>query len=117
MGVENANGADFVGILAEPIAATDDDYATAGKLKGVWVPEDATAEAGFTVVNGTFTTADIGKTAKRTLSQHLLALQSTLCEKLSTKVKIKGSTDKGKIIIPYKTREELEKLHSLLSRK
>lgn len=33
MGVENASGADFVGILAEPIASTDTDYATAGKLK------------------------------------------------------------------------------------
>jgi hypothetical protein len=29
MGVENAGGDDFYGILAEPIAATDADYATA----------------------------------------------------------------------------------------
>lgn len=28
-GAENATGADFIGILAEPIVATDDDYATA----------------------------------------------------------------------------------------
>lgn len=49
MGAENASGADFVGILAEIIATTDSDYATAGKLKDVWVPNTPDAEAYFTV--------------------------------------------------------------------
>lgn len=65
MGVENAAGADFKGILAEPIASTDDDYATAGKLKGVLVPISRdTAEAFFTVGEGTFTAVDEGKTVQ-----------------------------------------------------
>ena len=45
MGAENAAGADFVGISAEPIASTDSDYATAGKLKLVRVPNTPEAEA------------------------------------------------------------------------
>lgn len=64
MGTENAAGADFIGILAEPIASTDDDYATAGKLKAVRVPMNEQALARFTVVGGTFTAIDEGKTAK-----------------------------------------------------
>ena len=63
-GVENAAGADFVGILAEPVIATDTDYATAGKLKGVWIPTTAEAEAYFTVGEGTFTAIDEGKTVQ-----------------------------------------------------
>jgi len=51
----------FMGILAEPIAATDADYAVAKKLKSVWVPLCANATAEFTVGAGTFTTADVGK--------------------------------------------------------
>ena len=54
----------FAGIMAEPIVATDSDYATSGKLKGVYVPLNAAAEAKFTVGAGTFTTADIGKSVK-----------------------------------------------------
>lgn len=62
MGTENALGADFVGILAERIAATDTDYATAGKLKAVWIPKSyAHSEAYFTVTAGTFTAADVFK--------------------------------------------------------
>lgn len=65
MGVENAAGADFVGILAEPIAAADSDYATAGKLKAVLIPLSRdTAEAFFTVGEGTFTAIDEGKTVQ-----------------------------------------------------
>lgn len=63
-GVENAAGKDFKGILAEPIVATDDDYATAGKLKGVWIPMTPNAEAYFTVGAGTFTAVDVGKTVQ-----------------------------------------------------
>jgi len=63
-GVENASGKDFKGILAEPIAATDDDYATAGKLKGVRVPRSLYAKAFFTVTAGTFTAVDVGKTVQ-----------------------------------------------------
>lgn len=61
MGVENASGADFVGILAERIATTDSDYATAGKLKAVWIPKSIHSEAYFTVTAGTFTAADVFK--------------------------------------------------------
>lgn len=62
MGTTNATGADFQGILAEPIVSTDSDYATAGKLKSVWVPVSAAAEAYFAVGAGTFTAADVFKT-------------------------------------------------------
>lgn len=59
--VENAAWDDFEGILAEPIAATDDDYATAWKLKWVWKPKTPNAKAYFTVWAWTFTAADVGK--------------------------------------------------------
>ena len=64
MGTTGASGANFTGILAEPIAATDADYATAGKLKGVWIPRNQTAEAEFTVWAGTFTLVDVYKTVQ-----------------------------------------------------
>lgn len=64
MGVENATGADFMGILAEAIVSTDTDYATAGKLKGVWVPKSTLARAYFTVGAGTFTAADVFRTVE-----------------------------------------------------
>jgi hypothetical protein len=64
MGVENVTGADFRGILAEPVATTDADYATAGKMKGVWYPLSPNAEMYFTVGAGTFTKADVGKTVE-----------------------------------------------------
>ena len=64
MGVENATWADFLGILAEPIATTDADYATAGKLKGVRVPKTPYAKAYFAVGAGTFTAADVFKTVE-----------------------------------------------------
>ena len=64
MGVENVTGADFMGILAEPIVSTDSDYATAGKLKGVWVPTTPYAKAYFKVGAGTFTAADVFKTVE-----------------------------------------------------
>ena len=54
-GVENASGADIVGIIAEPIASTDADYATAGKMKACRVPRSMDAIANFTVGAGTFT--------------------------------------------------------------
>jgi len=59
----NSNGNNFYGIMAEPTRSTDSDYATAGKTKKVWVPAARQCEARFTVGAGTFTTADIGKTA------------------------------------------------------
>lgn len=64
MGTENASGADFQGILNQPISTTDPDYATAGKLKNVWVPISNTCEAQFKRISGTLTTADIGKTVE-----------------------------------------------------
>ena len=64
MGVENATGADFIWILAEPIKATDGDYATAGKEKGVWVPKNPYALAYFKVGAGTFTKADVFRTVE-----------------------------------------------------
>lgn len=57
----NANGQNIQGILAEPIASTDSDYATAGKLKMVYVPKTTSAIAEFTVGAGTFTAADVGR--------------------------------------------------------
>lgn len=57
----NANGQNVIGILAEPIVATDSDYATAGKLKGVRVPRSPMAECFFTVWSWTFTAADVGR--------------------------------------------------------
>ena len=36
--VGNIAGDDTMGILAEPIVSTDADYATAGKLKAVYLP-------------------------------------------------------------------------------
>lgn len=64
MWLENAAGADFVGILCEPIAATDLDYATAGKLKYVWVPQSTKAKCYFAVGTGTFTLVDVQKTVE-----------------------------------------------------
>lgn len=64
MGTENALWADFLGILAEPIKATDGDYSTAGKLKGVRVPKSIYAKAYFKVGAGTFTLADVFKTVE-----------------------------------------------------
>ena len=62
MPISNATGQNFQGILAEPIAASDADYAVAGKLKGVWVPRTRSCEAIFSVGAGTFTLADVGRT-------------------------------------------------------
>lgn len=61
MPTSNATGQNFQGILAEAIATTDADYATAGKLKGVWVPRNQSCEAYFSVGAGTFTLADVGR--------------------------------------------------------
>lgn len=61
---ENATWADFYGILMEPIASTDDDYATAGKLKAVAIPKTPYAKAFFTVGAGTFTAVDVFKTVE-----------------------------------------------------
>lgn len=64
MGVENAAGSDFVGILAERIETTDDDYATTFKQKKVWVRKSVDSRAYFTVGAGTFTTADVARTVE-----------------------------------------------------
>lgn len=61
-GTTNANGANYKGILMETIAATDADYATAGKLKLVAIPlNPQSSKAFFTVGSGTFTAADVGR--------------------------------------------------------
>lgn len=60
-GTTNANGQNVVGILAEPIASTDSDYATGGKMKMVWIPTSPEAEMKFKVGAGTFTAADVGR--------------------------------------------------------
>jgi len=64
MGTENAAGADFIGILQEDIAATDDDYATAGKLKLVAIPMNQKSMAEFLVGAGTFTAVDVFRTVE-----------------------------------------------------
>jgi hypothetical protein len=61
MPATNASGANFQWILAEKIATTDTDYATAWKLKLVWVPVDKTSVAKFTVWAWTFTAVDVNK--------------------------------------------------------
>lgn len=62
MPATNASGGNFIGILAERIASTDADYATAGKLKDVLVPTNINiATAKFTVGAGTFTAVDVNK--------------------------------------------------------
>lgn|SRR5574343_289896 len=62
MPATNANGGNFIGILAEKISSTDSDYATAGKLKDVWVPiYKNVATAKFVVGAGTFTAVDVNK--------------------------------------------------------
>jgi len=61
MPATNAAGANFQGILSEKISTTDADYATAGKLKLVWVPTDRISTARFLVGAGTFTAADVNK--------------------------------------------------------
>lgn len=58
----NGTGADLFGILVAPIRATDSDYATAHKLKEVYVPTAPYSRAYVGIGAGTFTTADIGKT-------------------------------------------------------
>lgn len=58
----NANGGNFIGILGQPVRSTDSDYATAFKLKTVYVPISPEARARFTVGAGTFTNVDVGKT-------------------------------------------------------
>lgn len=61
--VVTTSSGNFAGILLQPIAATDSDYATSLKLKSVMVPLTNEAQAEFTVGSGTFTTADVGKNA------------------------------------------------------
>jgi hypothetical protein len=76
MGVENVVGSDFIGILAEPIVATDSDYATAGKLKGVWIPKSINASAYFTVGAGTFTASDVFRTVEAHSDSKSLAVDT-----------------------------------------
>lgn len=76
LSTENATGADFVGILAEPITSDDSDYATAGKLKGVRVPKTPYAEAFFTVWAGTFTAVDVFKTVELHTDSKSLAVDT-----------------------------------------
>lgn len=76
MGAENASGADFLGILAEPIVATDADYATAGKMKGVWVPKVPHAKSYFKVGSGTFTKTDVFRTVELYSDRKSLAVDT-----------------------------------------
>lgn len=59
--MDGSSETNFAGILAETISASDADYATSGKLKHVFVPISPEAEMYFTVGNGTFSGADVGK--------------------------------------------------------
>lgn len=76
IGVENANGADFIGILAEEIRSTDVDYATEFKLKSIWIPKSRDSRAYFTVWAGTFTTADVFKTVEYNSDSKTLAVDT-----------------------------------------
>jgi hypothetical protein len=64
MGTENAAGNNFIGILADEIRSTDDDYADAGKLKAVWVPTSPRARALFKPDTGSLTAADVFRTVE-----------------------------------------------------
>jgi hypothetical protein len=57
----NTTGQNIVGILAEPITSSDADFATAGKLKQVWLPVTIEAEATFKVISGTNSLAQVGR--------------------------------------------------------
>lgn len=91
--------ANFVGIMAQPIAATDADYATSLKLKAVWVPTNNQSTAFFTVGTGTFTTADVGKdvvfhTGGATLAVDTGGIQARITEYISsTKGKCQFNVD------------------------
>jgi hypothetical protein len=61
MPATNSAGQNFIWILAEKIASTDSDYATAWKLKKVWVATSPLSEAEFKVWAGTFTAVDVNK--------------------------------------------------------
>jgi hypothetical protein len=85
----NIAGDDFYGIMAEPIAATDTDYATAGKLKGVYVPTTPFAKAYFYVGAGTFTAADVGATVAlhsdyKSLAVDSMGLAATITDYISS---------------------------------
>jgi hypothetical protein len=56
----------LTGLLQYRTAATDSDYATAGKLKFALYPKNKGAEVYFTVGSGTFTAADVGKQVELT---------------------------------------------------
>jgi hypothetical protein len=56
--------ANFAGILLEPVAATDADYAVTGKLRKVAVPASDQSECEFQVGAGTFAADDVGKSVK-----------------------------------------------------
>lgn len=58
----NAAGANFIGILMQPVRSTDADYASTSKKKTVAVPVSPEARARFTVGAGTFSAVDVGKT-------------------------------------------------------
>lgn len=56
------------------------------------------------------------ETAKRpALDAELKAAQEALCEALETKVKIQGDNRKGKIIIDYYNKEQLEQLYEAMT--
>ncbi len=55
--------------------------------------------------------------AERSLPIELAEAQEALCTALSTKIQIKGDLKKGKIIIDYYTKEQLEALYELLKTK
>lgn len=61
MPATNASGGNFIGILAEKISTTDTDFATAGKLKLVWIPTNLASRAKFKVWTWTFTLVDVNK--------------------------------------------------------
>ena len=85
----NIAGDDIYGIMAEPIVATDTDFATAGKLKGVRVPKTPYAQSYFYVGSGTFTAADVGATVAlysdyKSLAVDTMGLAATILKYISS---------------------------------
>jgi hypothetical protein len=61
MPATNANGQNFVGILAEPVLATDADYASANKYRNVYVPINKTVATAKATASATASLANVGR--------------------------------------------------------
>lgn len=75
-GAEQSAWANYVGILAQDILATDADYATSGKTRLVYVPCSVKAESEFQRTSGTLSSVDVWKTVEVSWSGTWLAVDT-----------------------------------------